>query len=79
MKNIREILNNLVQDCQNMDNNLETTNLSITQAIAEIKEVMLEMVGIDYPIIESLITERIIWIKGYNQAKKEIRQKIKEM
>lgn len=44
MDKIREILNSLVQDCQNIedDTNIEAINLSIDLALAEIKKVWLE-------------------------------------
>ena len=35
---VREILNNLIQDCQDMDKDLNFVNLTIDQALSSIRE-----------------------------------------
>ena len=50
----------------------------IDQAEAEIKKIVLKWVGENYSRVRSLTDERIIWVRGYNQAKEEIKRKVED-
>ena len=41
---VRELLNSLIQDCQDMDKDLDFVNLSVTQARSALLKVVLECV-----------------------------------
>ena len=48
------------------------------QSVAEIMKIVLKWVGENYSRVRSLTDERIIWVRGYNQAKEEIKRKVED-
>lgn len=79
MDEVRKILNDLVQDCQDMDSHIETVNLSIAQALLAIdklyKEKFLRIIGKDEDTWGGTYADVQIRI-GRNSMRQEIREKI---
>src|SRR3990167_9687722 len=59
------------------------TNRNINQVLAQIHSLYLaefeKTLPEEYPVIKSLIDERIAWIKGYNVCLAKIKTKLKDM
>jgi len=72
MKAIREVLERYVYSDKYIGYK------KVDQAEAEIKKIVLKWVGENYSRVRSLTDERIIWVRGYNQAKEEIKRKVED-
>jgi hypothetical protein len=76
-KEIRGILESYARKSPNTVEEDNAYTKEATKALTALfKAKMLFMVGEDYPIVKSLIDERKIWMKGYNQRGAELREKV---
>jgi hypothetical protein len=56
----------------------DTDEMIIDDVVDEIKKAFLEMIGKDKQEERAMHVENIMYVRGYNQAKAEIRQKVEE-
>lgn len=69
----RDILNNLIQDCQDMDSHIETVNLSVDLALKELAGwVRSRKIGIDLNHSNHVISARLDFNRAVEDIAKEI-------